>query len=102
MEYPKIIKERLDALEKLCEEYPQKIPLSEAAEFMGVSVASMRNGIAKGVLPFAIYWTNDRFVGKGKTMVVTEGRAVLVIPTLPFYFYMTGQFAQAKAIKYEE
>ena len=90
MEYPKIIKERLNALEKLCEAYPEKIPLKDVAEFMGVTQASLRNGIAKGSVPFAIHWNNDAFVTKGKTTVVTDGRAVLVIPTLPFYFFMMG------------
>lgn len=90
MEHPKIIKERLNALEKLCEAYPEKIPLKDVAEFMGVTPASLRNGIAKGSVPFAIHWNNDTFVTKGKSTVVTDGRAVLVIPTLPFYFFMMG------------
>ena len=42
MTVPTTITAKLSELERLCEKYPQKIPIEECAAFLGMAVESLR------------------------------------------------------------
>ena len=54
MTVPTIITSKLDELNRLCEKYPQKIPIEECAAFLGLAPASLRASVEHGNCPFGL------------------------------------------------
>ena len=58
---PKTIQDKINELEQLVYEYPNKIPTVKAAKFLGMDIECLRRGIEQGVIPFALGCNNDKF-----------------------------------------
>ena len=75
---PPCVAENLDALSALCDQYPLKIPLTAAAEFLHVHPDGLRSAAEKGQLPFGFGWQKDLL-----------GNRAFCIPTVRFYLWYT-------------
>ncbi len=75
---PPCVQENLNILINLCNEYPLKIPVTKAAEFLHVNVDGLRSAAEKGQLPFGFAWQKD-----------IQGNRAFCIPTVPFYLWYT-------------
>ena len=72
--------ERIEELERICQEYPKNIPIHVVADFLGTSVESLRTAIAQGKTSFAAFsWCKPGKSNRG-----------FLIPTLAFYNAMRG------------
>ena len=70
---------RIDELEALCEKHPVKIPLKEAAEFLGINTDGLMAALMRGNTPFGFgYQKQD------------GGYRVALIPTATFYCWYTN------------
>ena len=79
----KSILEQLEKLNRIAEEYPVKIPLKVAADFLGMNEESLKAALMRGNVPFGFgYQRHD------------EANRVMIIPTLPFYLWLTNSNAQ--------
>lgn len=78
-----IIRRQLEELENLVEQYPRKIPLSEAAKFLDMNEEGLKAALMRGNAPFGFaYQKND------------GAYRVMVIPTVTFYLWYTNCNAQ--------
>lgn len=77
------IKRKLEELEELVEKHPQKIPLKEAAEFIGMNEEGLKAALMRGNAPFGFAYQK----GDG-------AYRVMVIPTVTFYLWYTNTNAQ--------
>lgn len=75
-EMPPIIQEKMDQLNKLIEQYPNKIPTIKAAKFLGMDIECLRRAIEQGKVPFALGCDNDIY-----------GNRYTYISTLKFYLW---------------
>lgn len=74
-----IVTERLSALDALAEQYPHKIPLTVAADFLDMNADGLMAALIRGNTPFGFaYQKND------------GGNRVAVIPTATFYLWYTN------------
>lgn len=79
----RVIVEKLKQLEALVEKHPQKIPLSEAANFLDMNEEGLKAALMRGNAPFGFaYQKND------------GAYRVMVIPTVTFYLWYTNCNAQ--------
>ena len=79
----KVIIEKLKELDALVEKHPQKIPLSEAANFLDMNEEGLKAALMRGNAPFGFaYQKND------------GAYRVMVIPTVTFYLWYTNCNAQ--------
>ena len=79
----RVIVEKLKQLEALVEKHPQKIPLSEAANFLDMNEEGLKAALMRGNAPFGFaYQKND------------GAYRVMVIPTVTFYLWYTNSNAQ--------
>lgn len=76
--FPQPIIERIEELNCLVKEFPESIPLPEAAKYLRMNPNSLRSSIESGMAPFGISWK--------KTL---NGNSAFKIPTLTFYMWMT-------------
>jgi hypothetical protein len=76
---PKPITDKLYALNALVERYPNKMPLTVAAEFLEMNTDGLMSALTRGSAPFGF--------GYQKT---DGGNRVAVIPTATFYFWYTN------------
>lgn len=77
------IKKKLQELEALVAKHPQKIPLKEAAEFIGMNEEGLKAALMRGNAPFGFAYQK----GDG-------AYRVMVIPTVTFYLWYTNTNAQ--------
>ena len=77
------IKKKLEELEALVAKHPQKIPLKEAAEFLGMNVDGLTAALMRGNTPFGFAYQK-----------ADGGYRVPVIPTVTFYLWYTNTTAQ--------
>lgn len=77
MATPKVLRDQLDRLDEIAEQYPHVIPVKVIADFLGVSTETVRNTV--------MYSTNP--IGAGYKVPGTTRRE-MVIPTLKFYLWM--------------
>lgn len=77
---PKPIIAKLTALDALVERYPNKLPLTVAADFLEMNVDGLMAALLRGNTPFGF--------GYQKT---DGGNRVAVIPSATFYFWYTNQ-----------
>ena len=78
MTTPIAITAKLSELERLCEKYPQKIPIDECAAFLGMAGESLRACLEHGSCPFGLGWLKKN----------AHNRAFF-IATLTFYLWVT-------------
>ena len=79
----RVIVEKLKELDALVEKHPQKIPLSEAANFLDMNEEGLKAALMRGNAPFGFaYQKND------------GAYRVMVIPTVTFYLWYTNCNAQ--------
>lgn len=78
LQIPTPIFDRISELNKLIEDYPEYIPLPEAAEFLHVSPVGLRHSILSGQCPFGFGWQK---IGKVNNS--------FKIPSLTFYLWYT-------------
>ena len=78
--FPKPITDKLYALDALVERYPNKMPLTVAADFLDMNADGLMASLLRGNAPFGF--------GYQKT---DGGNRVAVIPTATFYFWYTNQ-----------
>ena len=76
MTVPTTITSKLDELNRLCEKYPQKIPIEECAAFLGL--ASLRASVEHGNCPFGLGWLKKNSMNRA-----------FFVPTLTFYLWVT-------------
>lgn len=77
------IREKLEELELLVRKHPQKIPLVEAAKFIGMNEDGLMAALMRGNAPFGFaYQKTD------------GGYRVPIIPTVTFYLWYTNTNAQ--------
>ena len=76
---PKPITDKLTALDALVERYPNKLPLTVAADFLEMNVDGLMAALLRGNAPFGF--------GYQKT---DGGNRVAVIPSATFYFWYTN------------
>lgn len=86
MKIPKNVLDKLDELNRLCETYPEYIPLPKVAAFLGANAEGLRFGIENGTCPFGVMWQ--------KTIT---GNKAFKIPTAKFYFWYAGDAVRALA-----
>lgn len=79
MQIPDVIKNRMEELNRIVEQYPQYIPVPIAAKYIGASKEGLRDMIFKGNCPFGIAWQRD-----------LNGNRVFKIPTLKFYLWFSN------------
>lgn len=78
-----IIRQRLEELENLVKQHPQKLPLSEVAKFLDMNEEGLKAALMRGNAPFGFaYQKND------------GAYRVMVIPTVTFYLWYTNSNAQ--------
>lgn len=73
---PENIKNKLDELDRLVEDYPEMIPVSKAADFLGMTVHAFYDGMALNAFPFAVSYQKQR--------------RVFFVFTAPFYLWYTN------------
>lgn len=76
MPVPKIIKDRIDELERLIEKHPHKIPLAVAAEYLDMNADGLMSALIRGNTPFGMAYQKQ-----------DGGNRVAVIPTVKFYLW---------------
>lgn len=76
---PSVITERIEALENLIEKHPLKIPLSAAADFLGMNTDGLMAALMRGNTPFGFAYQKQ-----------DGGNRVAVIPTATFYMWFTN------------
>ncbi len=77
------IKEQLKKLDELVSKYPIKLPLKEAAEFLGMNEEGLKAALMRGNTPFGFAYQK------------TDGAyRVMIIPTVTFYLWYTNTNAQ--------
>ena len=77
------IKKKLLELEALVEKHPLKIPLSEAAKFLGMNDEGLKAALMRKNTPFGFGYQ------------LTDGAyRVMIIPTVTFYLWYTNSNAQ--------
>ena len=67
---PPVIQNKIDELETLIQKYPNKIPTTVVAKFLGMDIECLRRGIEQGSIPFALGCNNDKY-GNRYTYVST-------------------------------
>ena len=78
-----VIKQKLIELEEMVEKHPQKIPLKDAADFLGMNEEGLKAALLRGNVPFGFgYQKSD------------GGYRVLIIPTVTFYLWYTNTTGQ--------
>ena len=78
-----IIRQQLEKLENLVKQYPRKIPLGVAADFLDMNEEGLKAALMRGNAPFGFaYQKND------------GAYRVMVIPTVTFYLWYTNCHAQ--------
>lgn len=78
MKIPAAVQDKLSELENLCKKNPLRIPVVEAADFLGMDGDSLRACIECGACPFGIGWKKKN----------ARSRA-FYIPTTTFYLWFT-------------
>ena len=78
MTVPTTITSKLDELNRLCEKYPQKIPIEECAAFLGLAPASLRASVEHGNCPVGLGWLKKNSMNRA-----------FFVPTLTFYLWVT-------------
>lgn len=81
MNPPNIICSKIDELNKMVEQYPEKIPVEKAAKFLGIDKDVLRRILSSGKCPF----------GFGIEAPGAYRRGVSCIPTTVFYLWITKQ-----------
>lgn len=81
MKIPQPIQIKINDLEHLVQEYPNKIPVEAAAKFLGMDAQCLRRSIDQGKAPFAIGCNNG-----------IHGNRYAHIPTATFYFWYMAPF----------
>lgn len=76
MALPQAIQERIEELEKIVAEYPHKIPLSVAADYLDMNTDGLMTALIRGNTPFGMAYQKQ-----------DGGNRVSVIPTLTFYLW---------------
>ena len=79
MDIPSSIANTYDKLVGLCEEYPLKIPLEKAAEFLNMDKEGLRSSIEQGRCQFGLCVQKSIY-----------GNRAFTINTLAFYSWVTG------------
>ena len=74
-----IVAERLSALDALAEQYPSKIPLTVAADFLDINAEGLMAALMRGNAPFGFAYQKQ-----------DKGNRVSVIPTATFYLWYTN------------
>lgn len=77
------IKRKLEELEELVKKHPQKIPLREAAAFLGMNEDGLKAALMRGNTPFGFAYQKE-----------DGAYRVMVIPTVTFYLWYTNTNAQ--------
>ena len=78
-----IIRQQLEKLENLVKQYPRKIPLGVAADFLDMNEEGLKAALMRGNAPFGFAYQK------------TDGAyRVMVIPTVTFYLWYTNCHAQ--------
>ena len=77
------IKRKLEELEDLVKKHPQKIPLKEVAEFLGMNAEGLTAALTRGNTPFGFAYQK-----------MDGGYRVPIIPTVTFYLWYTHTTAQ--------
>lgn len=90
MNIPSSITNRYDKLVELCEEYPLKIPLEKAAEFLSMDKEGLRSSIEQGRCQFGLCVQKS-----------IHGNRAFTINTLAFFSWVTGG-AIFKTLKVEK
>lgn len=73
---PHEIQNRIKELNKLIENYPQKIPVVKVAKYLGMDVECLRRAIEQGKVPFALGCDNELY-----------GNRYAYISSLTFYLW---------------
>lgn len=73
---PNPVLTKLEELQTLVDKYPLKIPVNEAAKFLGMDADCLRRAADQGKLPFAIGCNNGKY-----------GNRYTHIPTPTLYFW---------------
>ena len=74
---------KLEELEELVKKHPQKIPLREAAAFLGMNEDGLKAALMRGNTPFGFAYQKE-----------DGAYRVMVIPTVTFYLWYTHTSAQ--------
>lgn len=78
-----IIRQQLEKLENLVKQYPRKIPLGVAADFLDMNEEGLKAALMRGNAPFGFAYQK------------TDGAyRVMVIPTVTFYLWYTNTTGQ--------
>lgn len=78
-----IIRQQLEELENLVKQYPRKIPLGVAADFLDMNEEGLKAALMRGNAPFGFAYQK------------TDGAyRVMVIPTVTFYLWYTNTTGQ--------
>ena len=56
---PDYVRSKINELDELVKEYPQKIPITKVAKFLGVDIECLRRAIEQGRIPFALGCDGD-------------------------------------------
>ena len=62
---PDSIKAKMTALDNLVEQYPDTIPIEEAARFLGITPRCLRAALVNGTAPFGLAWQSDGAANRG-------------------------------------
>lgn len=81
MSTPNIIINKIDELNQIVEQYPEKIPVEKAAKFLGIDKDVLRRILSSGKCPF----------GFGIEAPGAYRRGASCIPTMAFYLWITKQ-----------
>lgn len=73
------IKKKLEELEELVKKYPLKIPLREAALFLGMNEEGLKAALMRGNVSFGFGYQKE-----------DKGNRVFIIPTVPFSLWYTN------------
>ena len=79
MNVPTSIVNSYDKLVMLCEEYPSKIPLEKAAEYLSMDKEGLRSAIEQGRSQFGLCVQKS-----------LNGNRAFTIPTLAFFSWVTN------------
>jgi hypothetical protein len=79
MKIPESISNYYERLYDLCEEYPLKIPLDKAAEFLSIDKEGLRSAIEQGRCQFGLCVQKNQYANRAFT-----------INTIAFYSWVTN------------
>ena len=88
MGLPEIIKSKLTELDSLIDKYPNSIPVSAVAKFMGMDDDVLRTTIIRGTCPFGV---------GGKQLGAS--RMGCKIPTVTFFLWYTNTHAGTEELR---